>query len=43
MHSLGQAVLYCTKIARLPFGLQSYSFVENYILTFAKAYFSVHK
>ena len=31
MLSLGQGVLYYTQTAHLPFGLQSYSFVEKYM------------
>ena len=31
MNSLSQGVFDCTKIAQLPFGSQSFSFVENYM------------
>ena len=31
MLSFSQGVFKCTKIARITFGLQSYSFVENYV------------
>ena len=41
--SLNQGVFYCTKIARLPFGWQSYSLYRNICLVLAKACFSIQK
>ena len=37
MNSLSLGVFDCTKIAQLPFGWQSYTFVEKYMLSLAKA------
>ena len=39
MLSLCQDVFYCTKIERLPFGYQSYSFVEIYMLSLGQGVF----
>ena len=43
MNSLSQGVFECTKIARLPFGLQSYSFVENYMNSLNQGVFDCTK
>ena len=43
MNSLNQGVFDCTKIARLLFGLQSYSSVDNYMNSLSQGVFKMYK
>ena len=39
IYAFGQGVFYFTRITRLPFGWQSYSFVEKYMLSLSQGVF----